>query len=386
MARPEREGEPSPDAALGDLRSRLSEAERYLQIPERRDRAAQLAQEAGAPDLWDDQDHARAVTTELGRLAADLADFDALRTDLEDLGVLAELVEESARADEPDAALTSELHASLHELTRRLGALELQSLFTGEHDERDAIGELHAGAGGTDAQDWTEMLLRMYSRWAERRGFDVEVDEVTEGQEAGLLSATFIVKGRFAYGLLAAERGVHRLVRMSPFDSQHRRQTSFASLDVTPFLDDVDDVEIDEKDLRVDTYRSSGAGGQHVNKTDSAVRLTHLPTGIVVSCQNERSQHQNRARAMQILANKLSERAREERAAALDELSGDRSDNAWGSQIRSYVLAPYQLVKDLRTDVETGNVDLVLDGDIDAFIEAELHRRRAIGGPQGATR
>ncbi len=200
---------------------------------------------------------------------------------------------------------------------------------------------------------------------------------MTEGQEAGLLSATFIVKGRFAYGLLDAERGVHRLVRMSPFDSQHRRQTSFASVEVTPFLDDVaDDVEIDEKDLRVDTYRSSGAGGQHVNKTDSAVRLTHLPTGIVVSCQNERSQHQNRARAMQILANKLAERARAERKAELEELSGERTDNAWGSQIRSYVLAPYQLVKDLRTNEETGNVALVLDGDIDEFIEAELRRRR----------
>ena len=222
------------------------------------------------------------------------------------------------------------------------------------------------------------MLLRMYTRWAERRGFGVEIDEVTEGQEAGILSATFIVKGRFAYGLLSAERGVHRLVRMSPFDSQHRRQTSFASLEVTPLIEDLPaEVEIDEKDLRVDTYRSSGAGGQHVNKTDSAVRITHLPTGIVVSCQNERSQHQNRARAMQILGAKLAERARAERQAELDELSGERTDNAWGSQIRSYVLAPYQLVKDLRTDVETGNVELVLDGDLDRFIEAELQRRRA---------
>ena len=210
----------------------------------------------------------------------------------------------------------------LDDLDRRLGALELQSLFAGEYDERDAVAEVHAGAGGTDAQDWTEMLLRMYQRWAERRGFDVEVDEATEGQEAGLLSATFIVQGRFAYGLLAAERGVHRLVRMSPFDSQHRRQTSFASLDVVPFLEDVSgEVEIDEKDLRIDTYRSSGAGGQHVNKTDSAVRLTHLPTGIVVSCQNERSQHQNKAKAMQILGAKLAERQRAEHQAELDQLS-----------------------------------------------------------------
>jgi peptide chain release factor 2 len=220
----------------------------------------------------------------------------------------------------------------------------------------------------------------MYQRWAERRGFSVEVEEATEGQEAGLLSATFIVRGQFAYGLMSTERGVHRLVRMSPFDSQRRRQTSFASVDAVPFLEDLsDEVEIDEKDLRIDTYRSSGAGGQHVNKTDSAVRITHLPTNIVVSCQNERSQHQNKARAMQILANKLAERSRQERQAELDSLSGKRTDNAWGSQIRSYVLAPYQLVKDHRTDVETGNVDAVLDGDLDDFMEGELRRRRADG-------
>jgi len=377
MAGPERQGDQAPADALADLRTRLTGAEAYLRINELRERRIQLEEAAARPDLWDDQDTARSVTTELGRVGGDLDAFDALRSALADAEVLAELVEESERAGEPDASLAAELTGAVASLSERVGALELQSLFAGEHDERDAIGELHAGAGGTDAQDWAEMLLRMYTRWAERRGFDVEVDEVTEGQEAGILSATFIVKGRFAYGLLDTERGVHRLVRMSPFDSQHRRQTSFASFDVTPFLEDVDDVEIDEKDLRVDTYRSSGAGGQHVNKTDSAVRITHLPTGIVVSCQNERSQHQNRARAMQILAAKLAERAREERQAELDQLSGERIDNAWGSQIRSYVLAPYQLVKDLRTDAETGNVDLVLDGDIDGFIEAELRRRRA---------
>jgi peptide chain release factor 2 len=377
MAGPERPGEVAPGDALAGLRQRLTEAEQYLGIAGRRARAKALEAEAAEPGLWDDPDRARAVTTELGRVTGDLEAFDALDGSLGDAEVLAEMVEESRRTDERDSSLESELTTSIDSLTKRVDALELQSLFTGEHDERDAIAEIHAGAGGTDAQDWAEMLLRMYSRWAERRGFEVEVDEVTEGQEAGLLSATFIVKGRFAYGLLDAERGVHRLVRMSPFDSQHRRQTSFASVEVTPFLDDVqDDVEIDEKDLRVDTYRSSGAGGQHVNKTDSAVRITHLPTGIVVSCQNERSQHQNRARAMQILANKLAERAREERKAELEELSGERTDNAWGSQIRSYVLAPYQLVKDLRTNEETGNVALVLDGDIDEFIEAELRRRR----------
>ena len=249
-------------------------------------------------------------------------------------------------------------------------------MFSGEHDERDAIAEIHGGAGGTDAQDWAEMLLRMYLRWAERRGFEVELDEVSPGSEAGILSATFIVRGRFAYGLLAAERGVHRLVRMSPFDAQHRRQTSFASFDVIPFLEDLDEVDIDERELRIDTYRSSGAGGQHVNVTDSAVRITHLPTGIVVSCQNERSQHQNKARALQILAAKLAERQAAERRAALNAISGPQSDVAWGSQIRSYTLAPYQLVKDLRTGYETGNVEAVLDGDLDDFITAFLRWRR----------
>ena len=378
MAGPEPRVDEAPEEALADLRTRLAEAERYLRIGDLRARRVALEEAAGAPDLWADQDGARAVTTELGRVTADLEEFDALDRALGDAEVLAELVAESARGGEPDASLAAELAASVGSRAARVGDLELRSLFTGGHDERDAIGELHAGAGGTDAQDWAEMLLRMYTRWAERRGFGVEIDEVTEGQEAGILSATFIVKGRFAYGLLSAERGVHRLVRMSPFDSQHRRQTSFASLEVTPLIEDLPaEVEIDEKDLRVDTYRSSGAGGQHVNKTDSAVRITHLPTGIVVSCQNERSQHQNRARAMQILGAKLAERARAERQAELDELSGERTDNAWGSQIRSYVLAPYQLVKDLRTDVETGNVELVLDGDLDRFIEAELQRRRA---------
>jgi peptide chain release factor 2 len=378
MAGPERGDDAAPADVLADLRTRLSDAESYLKIEELRSRRAELEQQAARPDLWDDQDEARRITTELGRVSDDVSSFDAIDRELGDTEVLCELVDEAQRAGTPEASLAAELATALDTLSAELSTLEMQSLFSGEYDERDAIGEIHAGAGGTDAQDWAEMMLRMYTRWAERRGFDVEIDEVTEGQEAGILSATFIVKGRFAYGMLAAERGVHRLVRMSPFDSQHRRQTSFASTDVTPFLDDVsDEVEIDEKDLRVDTYRSSGAGGQHVNKTDSAVRLTHLPTGIVVSCQNERSQHQNRHRAMQILAAKLAERAREERRAEMDELSGNRSDNAWGSQIRSYVMAPYQLVKDLRTNLETGNVDLVLDGDIDMFIEAELHRRRA---------
>jgi peptide chain release factor 2 len=364
-------------AELDDAESRLVEAERYLGRDRLEARRVELETEAARPDLWDDADQARAITTELGQVTADLEQLTGLRTELSDARALVELINELRGDGASDASLEKELVETVDVLRKRLGALELQSLFSGEYDERDAVVELHAGAGGTDAQDWTEMMLRMYQRWAERRGFTVELDEATEGQEAGLLSATFIVRGRFAYGLLATERGVHRLVRMSPFDSQKRRQTSFASLDVTPFLDDVSsEVEIDEKELRIDTYRSSGAGGQHVNKTDSAVRLTHLPTGLVVSCQNERSQHQNKAKAMQILGAKLADRARNERKAEMNALSGDRGDNAWGNQIRSYVLAPYQQVKDLRTGYETGNVAAVLDGDLDAFMEAELHRQR----------
>ena len=364
-------------STLEDLESRWAAAREYLKIDISRERHAVLSDLVADPHLWDDQDRARAVTTELGRLSNDLEQFDELRGALDDSVFLADFSRDSMTAGEVDWSLVNELSSTVNDLEHKIAALETQSLFSGPYDANDAIVELHAGAGGTDAQDWTEMLLRMYSRWAERRGFGVEIDEATEGQEAGLLSSTFIVKGRFAYGWLSAERGVHRLVRISPFDSQARRQTSFASLDVTPLLDDnAAEVEIDEKDLRVDTYRSSGAGGQHVNKTDSAIRITHLPTNIVVSCQNERSQHQNRARAMQILEAKLAERARAERQAEMNALSGDRGDNAWGSQIRSYVQAPYQLVKDHRTDHETGNVEAVLDGDLDGFMEAELRRQR----------
>ena len=377
MATPEVAESRDYAAALAELGSRLADASGYLRIEEARARKVELEEQAAEPGLWDDQDRARQVTTELGRVSDDLAQFDTLASGVDDAGVLLEMVSEAASEGEPDASLETELAATVTGLERSLSRLELQSLFQGDYDESDAIAEFHAGAGGTDAQDWCEMMLRMVSRWAERRGFSVELDEATEGQEAGLLSATAIIKGRFAFGLLSAERGVHRLVRMSPFDSQHRRQTSIASLEVTPFMEELsNDVEIDEKDLRIDTYRASGAGGQHINKTDSAVRLTHLPSGIVVSCQNERSQHQNKARAMQILSAKLAERARAEREAELSAITGDRSDNAWGNQIRSYVMAPYQLVKDLRTNVETGNVDAVLDGDLDDFMEAELRRRR----------
>jgi peptide chain release factor 2 len=364
MARPdEHVGTDQGDlrSELEALRTRLTEAERYLGLGALRARCAELEEEAARPGLWDDPEHARSVTSELADVRDDVEQLEDLGRRMSDAEVLLELM-----VEESDDSLSDELRAVLGDLGRRLDGLELRSLLSGEHDERDAIVELHAGTGGTDAQDWCEMLLRMYLRWAERRG----------------LSATVIVKGRFAFGLLSTERGVHRLVRMSPFDAQHRRQTSFASVDVIPFLDDAgDEVVIDDKDLRIDTYRSSGAGGQHVNKTDSAVRITHLPTGVVVSCQNERSQHQNRARAMQILAAKLLARQVAERQAALESLAGPKYEISWGNQIRSYVLAPYQLVKDLRTGVETGNVDAVLDGEIDEFIEAELRRRRAEGSP-----
>ena len=359
---------------LRALSGRLEDASRYLGLDTKRARLAELETEVSRPDLWDDADHARQVTTEYGRVNDDVAMLDALAQRVDDAATLYGLA-----VEEDDESVVAELETAVGGLARELDELDLRSLFTGEHDERDAVCEVHAGEGGTDAQDWTEMMLRMYLRWAERRGFEVEVDETTPGQEAGLLSATFIVKGRFAYGLLAGERGVHRLYRISPFDSQARRQTSYAALDVTPFIEDLSgEVKIDEKDLRVDYYRSSGAGGQHVNVTDSAVRLTHLPTGIVVTCQNERSQIQNKARAMQVLAAKLAERQREERAAQMAAISGPQGQvSRAGNFIRGYVLAPYQLVKDERTGFETGNVDAVLDGDLDSFMEAWLRWRRA---------
>ena len=356
-------------------RQRLSEAERYLDLEGLQKRLAELETEASKPDLWDDPDAARKVTTALARAKDDVDELTGIATRLSDAETLYEL-----GVEEGDESVEGELEDNIVSLARSLSDLELRSLFSGEHDERDAVCEIHAGAGGTDAQDWAEMMLRMYLRWAERRGFSVELDEVSAGQEAGILSATFIVKGRYAYGLLTAEKGVHRLVRMSPFDAQHRRQTSFSSFDAVPFLEDVaDEVDIDEKDLRVDTYRSSGAGGQHVNVTDSAVRLTHLPTGVVVAVQNERSQHQNKAKAMQILGAKLAELQREQRRAELEAISGPKTEVGWGQAFRHYVLAPYQTVKDDRSGHETGNVDAVLDGDLDAFMESFLQWRRRDG-------
>jgi peptide chain release factor 2 len=359
---------------LAALRRRLAEAEKYLGIDVKRARFAELEKEMARPDLWDDQDAAKLITTEYSRVNDDLVMIDGLTGQLNETTELYEMA-----SAEDDDSVDAELETAVEALSRRLDELELRSLYVGEHDERDAVCEIHAGEGGTDAQDWAQMMVRMYQRWAERRGFEFELDEVTDGQEAGILSATFIVKGRYAYGLLSGERGVHRLYRISPFDSQARRQTSYAALDVVPFLEDVsDEVTIDEKDLRVDTYRSQGAGGQHVNVTDSAVRLTHLPTGIVVSCQNERSQHQNKAKAMQILAAKLADRQREERRAELAAISGPQHQVSRAGQfIRAYVLAPYQKVKDERSGHETGNVEAVLDGDLDAFMEAWLRWRRS---------
>ena len=364
---------------LADLRRRLADANGYLRIDAARVRLVELEKEASDPALWDDPEAARKVTTELSRLKNDIDLVDGLDGRLSDMETLDELARE-----EGDESQEGEIAEGLASIDRELAALDLQALFTGDHDERDAICEIHSGAGGTDAADWAEMLLRMYRRWAERRGFSIEIDELTPGEEAGISSVTFTVKGRHAYGMLLSEKGVHRLVRISPFDSQARRHTAFASLDAVPVLDEAEEPEINPEDLRVDTYRSQGAGGQHVNVTDSAVRITHLPTGIVVSCQNERSQHQNRAKAMQILGARLAERAREERRKEMEALSGEKRDVAWGSQIRSYVLAPYQLVKDLRTDFETGNVSAVLDGEIDPFMESYLQwrRREATGGDE----
>jgi peptide chain release factor 2 len=356
---------------LSELQRRVSDARAYLRVEEAQRRLGELEAEASKPDLWDNVDYARKVTTELSSVKEDIDLVEGLERRLSDVGTLDELARE-----EGDESLEPEIDEAIVDLQHELDRLELRALFTGEHDERDAICEVHSGAGGTDAQDWTDMLLRMYTRWAERRGFAVELDERQEGQEAGITSATFIVKGRYAYGMLAGERGVHRLIRISPFDANARRQTAFASFDCVPALDEAEEPDIDPNDLRIDTYRSSGAGGQHVNVTDSAVRITHLPTGIVVSCQNERSQIQNRAKAMQILGARLAQRQREERRKELEALSGEKRDVAFGSQIRSYTLAPYQLVKDERTRYETGNVQAVLDGDIDAFIEAYLQWRR----------
>ncbi len=365
--------------ALAALRARLDEAAMYLKVDELTMRRPQLETEAGRPDLWDDPDAARAVTGELAAVTSDLDLHATLAARLEDAETLHELAREV-----DDETQEPELDEAVAELARRFDALELRSLFAGQHDGRDALCSLQAGEGGADSQDWCELLLRMYVRWAERHGFDVEVTDSTAGSEAGLSSAEFIVRGRYAYGWLQSERGVHRLVRMSPFNAQGKRQTAFAAAQVVPLLDPASaTVEIDDKDIKMDVFRASGAGGQHINKTSSAVRLTHVPTGVVVSCQIERSQHQNRDRAMAMLVAKLADLERQEREAAMDAIKGDQQRVGFGSQIRSYVLAPYEMVKDLRTEHETGNVDGVLDGDLDPFMEAWLRHQRAAATTSG---
>ena len=330
-------------------------------------RITELEQELAEPGFWDDQARATAVSTEHSRLSKRLERYQRLQREHDDAAELLEL--------EPD--LAGDIESQLQPIRSELERLQEDALFNGEYDTGDAVVSVHAGAGGTDAQDWTEMLLRMYLRWAEDRGFATELIEASPGEEAGLKSATFTAKGENAYGLFKAERGVHRLVRLSPFDSAHRRHTAFAQAVVAPLLPDESAVEISEDDLRIDTYRASGAGGQHVNKTDSAVRITHLPTGIVVQCQNERSQTSNKQTALRILKSRLVELQEEQREAELAKERGAAQDIGFGSQIRSYVLQPYQLVKDLRTGYEVGNAQGVLDGNLDGFVREYLLAKAA---------
>jgi peptide chain release factor 2 len=319
----------------------------------------------GEPGFWDDQERAAGVSAEHSRASRKLSEFRALESDVVDLEPLAELAEE-------DPEIASELEEQISSVQGRLDQLEEERLFSGRYDGGDALVTVNAGAGGTDAQDWAEMVLRMEMRWAEKRGFDVELLEASPGEEAGVKSATFLVKGENAYGLYASEKGVHRLVRLSPFDAAHRRQTSFAGVEVSPVVGEIDDIAIDDDDLQIDTYRASGAGGQHVNKTDSAVRITHKPTGIVVQCQNERSQSSNKAEAMTMLRSKLLELEERKRREEIAKERGEAQDVNFGSQIRSYVLHPYSMVKDHRTDFEMGDTARVLDGDLDGFIRAYL--------------
>lgn len=342
----------------------------FFDVPAKRLELDKIEAQASAPDFWSNQEAAQQLLQNRSRLERTIKRQEQFETEISDSTVLFEF------ADQDEASL-QELRVLLARLEHEVGQAETEMLLAGENDARNAICTIHPGAGGTESQDWAEMLLRMYLKWAEGRAFKTEIIDYQPGEEAGIKSVTFKVEGEYAYGLLSAEAGVHRLVRISPFDQNARRHTSFASLFVYPEIDEDIEVDINEKDLRIDTYRSAGAGGQHVNVTDSAVRITHLPTGIVVSCQNQRSQHQNRAVAMQVLRARMYERELEKRRAETAELEANKQDISFGSQIRNYVLAPYRLVKDARTKLERGDVDAVLDGDIDDFIKEYLLSKRA---------
>jgi peptide chain release factor 2 len=364
--------DPDRQADISALDSTLTTVERVLDVEGLRGRIEKLEHEASDPHLWDDQTRAQKVTSELSHTQNELRRVEDLRQRLDDLPVLYEMADEEEGAGAADAL--AEADAELKKLREDLEAMEVRTLLSGEYDEREALVNIRSGAGGVDAADWAEMLMRMYIRWAEKHNYSVEVFDTSYAEEAGIKSATFAVHAPFAYGTLSVEQGTHRLVRISPFDNQGRRQTSFAEVEVLPVTETTDHIEIPEADVRVDVYRSSGPGGQSVNTTDSAVRLTHVPTGIVVTCQNEKSQLQNKVSAMRVLQAKLLERKRLEERAELDALKGD-GGSSWGNQMRSYVLHPYQMVKDLRTDYEVGNPSAVLDGDIDGFLEAGIRWR-----------
>ncbi len=357
-------------AEIRALRTTYESIVEVTDVDALRARIVELSEQASAPDLWDDPDAAQKVTSALSHQQSELDRVESMGARIDDLEVLAEMA-----AEESDAAVLEESLVELEAVRKQLGELEVRTLLSGEYDPREALVTIRAEAGGVDAADFAEMLLRMYLRWAERRGYPTDVFDTSYAEEAGIKSATFRVSAPYAYGTLSVEQGTHRLVRISPFDNQGRRQTSFAGVEVLPDVEETDHVEIPEGDLRVDVFRSSGPGGQSVNTTDSAVRLTHLPTGVVVTCQNEKSQLQNKAAAMRVLQAKLLERARKERQAELDALKGEDS-GSWGNQMRSYVLHPYQMVKDLRTEHEVGNTTGMFDGDIDEFLEAGIRWRK----------
>ena len=360
--------QPETQARIKDLSSTLSTIEKVMDLEVLRERARELEAQAGDPSLWDDPAHAQQVTTELSNVQARLKKVTSLRSRIDDLPVMYELAEE-----EGDASMADD---ELEDVAAQIDSLEVQTMLSGEYDEREAVVNIRSGAGGVDAADWAEMLMRMYVRWAEKAGHKVDVYDISYAEEAGIKSATFVVHGDYLYGQLSVEQGAHRLVRISPFDNQGRRQTSFAEVEVLPVVEHTDHIDIPDSDIRVDVYRSSGPGGQSVNTTDSAVRITHIPTGIVVTCQNEKSQIQNKASALNVLQSKLLEKKRQEEKAEMDAL-GAGGNASWGNQMRSYVLHPYQMVKDLRTDYEVGDPQKVLDGDIDGFLEAGIRWRMA---------